>query len=271
MGTFTTLTKPAWQPNVLLIYLDDCKYDVFGPNGGPAFFQSPSINSIAEEGINFRWCFPALSLCQPGRASIISGLYPHHHGVYSNALLNNFPHTTIAEIMHDAGYYTGFVGKYGIQRFPVPGYDFYCHSSTDEYWNARYQDNEEDWTTINGHKTEVFTDRALQFLDSVPPGKKFMLLLAHKAPHVPYDSRTQDEGLFDNDTMPFPENYPAYVENAPSHYTDCNTAYRNSSKISETYRGYFELLNGAEWSIDTILNYLKSKNLLDSTLIIFTS
>jgi N-acetylglucosamine-6-sulfatase len=271
IDTFSTLKIPAWQPNVLLIYLDDARYDLFGATGGPSFFHSPAINSIAEEGANFRWCFPAFSLCQPSRASIISGLYPHHHGVFENASIDTFAHITISQIMHDAGYYTGFVGKYGIKKFPEPGYDFYCQANSDEYWDTKYQDNEKKLTTIPGHKTEILTDRALKFLDQVPTGKKFLLLLAHKAPHVPYDPRAQDLGVFDNDTMPFPANFAPYSKNVPSHYPDCDASYFTPDEIPATYKGYFELLNGAEWSVDTILNYLVSKGLLDSTLIIFTS
>src|SRR4030095_8461241 len=52
---------------------------------------------------------------------------------------------------------------------------------------------------------------------------------------------------------------------------DCDEQYANPNDVSKTYKNYFELINGAEWSIDTILQYLQSKNLLDSTLIIFTS
>lgn len=271
MGLFTTLSKPAWQPNILLIYLDDCRYDVFTPNGGPSFFQTPAISSIAEEGANFRWCFPALSLCSPSRASIVSGLYPHHHGVYSNALVDTFAHITLAQIMHENNYYTGFVGKYSFEKFPIPGYDYYCQSSTDEYWDTKYQYNSPNFTTIPGHKTDVLTWKALEFLNQVPDGKRFMLFLAHKAPHVPYDSRPQDEGLFDDDIMPFPLNYDKYKKNIPSHYYDCDEQYPTSGPISGNFKKYLELINGAEWSVDTILHYLDSKNLLDSTLIIFTS
>ncbi|MBA2406978.1 MAG: sulfatase-like hydrolase/transferase [Chitinophagales bacterium] len=259
------------KPNVLVIYLDDCRYDVFGANGGPQFFNSPAINSIANEGANFRWCFPALSLCGPSRASIVSGLYPHHHGVYNNAILETFPHTTLAEIMHDNGYFTGYIGKYGFQKFPVPGYDYYCQSSSDDYLDAGYQYNSPNFQVISGHKTEVLTDKTFEFLSQVPAGQKFFLFLAHKAPHVPYDPRPVDEGIFNDDTMPFPANFPGYTANAPSHYVDCNATYQTPDDVSENYRDYFELLQGAEWSVDTILNYLSTNNLLDSTLIIFTS
>src|SRR4030095_12661447 len=124
--------------------------------------------------------------------------------------------------------------------------------------------------TIPGHKTEILTYKTLEFLDQVPQGKKFMVTLAHKAPHVPFDPRTEDEGIFDNDTMPFPANFPPYTENVPSHYYECNQQYPDSEEVITNYKNIFELLNGAEWSIDTVLSYLESKNLLDSTLIIFT-
>src|SRR6266513_953625 len=68
------------KPNILVIMLDDARYDMFQPNGGPSFFNTPSINRIAEEGINFKFTGVTTSLCTPSRASIYTGLYPHHHG-----------------------------------------------------------------------------------------------------------------------------------------------------------------------------------------------
>ncbi|HUM48190.1 MAG TPA: sulfatase-like hydrolase/transferase, partial [Chitinophagales bacterium] len=126
------------RPNLLVILVDDGRYDNYTVTGGPAFFQTPNINSIAEEGANFEYCFPALSTCSPSRASIVTGTYPHHHGVFSNALVDTMLLPTVATILHDSGYYTGFVGKYGFDKWPITGYDYFLQSSSDPYWNVPY-------------------------------------------------------------------------------------------------------------------------------------
>ncbi|MFI5135623.1 MAG: sulfatase-like hydrolase/transferase [Chitinophagales bacterium] len=221
--------------------------------------------------MNFKYCFPALSLCEPSRASIVTGLYPHHHGVTSNALTaDTFLHITIAQILHDAGYYTGFIGKYGFEKFPVPGWDYYCQSSNDPYWNAGYQYNQKQFTVIAGHKTNVFTYKAFEFLESVPQGNKWCLFLAHKAPHVPLDPRAEDSTLFKNTNVILPPNRNMYTKNFPSTYW-CNELGEDSSELVDDYRSWYELIEGGEWSVDTILHYLDQHNITDSTLIIFTS
>src|ERR1043165_9337785 len=53
------------RPNIVVIYADDGRYDNYTVNGGPSFFQTPNIDRIANEGVNFKYCFPALSLCSP--------------------------------------------------------------------------------------------------------------------------------------------------------------------------------------------------------------
>lgn len=271
-STFTTLGPVATKPNILIILLDDCRYDVFQENGGPLWFSTPAISRIANEGANFKFTFPATSLCSPSRASIMSGLYPHHHGVFGgDTTLSTFSPTTLAEILHDNGYYTGFVGKYGYQKFPIPGYDYYCESSSDLYFNSTYDINGQFGVTIPGHKTEIFTYKALDFLSQVPPGKPFCLFLYHKAPHFPYDCRPADAHLFTNNQMPIPQNTVAYTENYPSYLYNCDVMNSTGTSLGNNIRAYYRMIAGAEWSVDTVLQYLDSHNLTDSTLIIFSS
>ena len=272
-GSFESKPPPG-GPNMLIIYLDDSRYDCFGATGGPPFLPTPAIDRIANEGVNFKYCFPALSLCEPSRCSIMTGKYPHHTGLYNNGYEPDFNQQTVAPILHDQGYYIGFVGKYGFKKFPNPGYDYYCESSSDPYVNAKYDYNGLNNYQINGHKTTVFTDKALEFLESVPEGNKWVLYVAHKAPHVPLDPRTEEEGMLDAVDIPVPDNYShPYSVNAPSYYNECNHE-KYSQTVDEwkdDYRKYYELIAGAEWSVDTILQYLDDHNLTDSTLILFTS
>ncbi len=102
---------PPAKPNVLVILLDDLRWDALG-YAGHAHVRTPQIDRIAHEGVNFRNAFSTTSLCSPSRASLLSGLYAHRHGVTDNftelpGALETFP-----RVLQRAGYATAYVGKW---------------------------------------------------------------------------------------------------------------------------------------------------------------
>jgi N-acetylglucosamine-6-sulfatase len=258
------------RPNVVVILADDGRYDTYNVNNGPTWFQTPNINKIATEGANFKYCFPALSLCSPSRASIVTGLYPHHHGVVNNEVSDSLTIPTIATILHDSGYYVGWIGKYGFNKFPQPGYDYFIESATAEYTNTYYNYNGET-VFLPDHKTNVFTEKALEFLDQVPPDKPFCMFLAHKAPHVPLEPRPEDAGLYTNEMMPFPENFYHYDIDFPSYLYDCHLFSDDSAELKSAWLSYLQLVAGIDWSVGEVADKLEAMGIMDSTLIIYTS
>ncbi|MBI3882449.1 MAG: sulfatase-like hydrolase/transferase, partial [Verrucomicrobia bacterium] len=73
----------AKRPNVLFILCDDIRWDALGYAGNP-HVKTPNIDRLAHEGVQFKNMFCTTSLCSPSRASILSGLYAHAHGVQNN-------------------------------------------------------------------------------------------------------------------------------------------------------------------------------------------
>jgi len=266
---FTTLST-AGHRNVLLIILDDARFDSYSASGGPSFFNDVNISRIANEGVNFTQSFAVLSWCAPSRASIITGLYPHIHGVTDNVTTNyTLSNVTVAQILQNNGYYTGLIGKYHISGKPQPGFDFWmeCHDS--DYFNAPFM-VDSTLKIISGHQTDIVSDTAISFFHKVPEGKPFFLWLGYRSPHGPPDPRPEDDGLFDNFEMPFPDNYTKYEKNFPEFIYDCHST-DDSAGIYEYYRGYFEMLQGTESRLGDVLSELENMGLMDSTLIIFMS
>src|SRR5262249_38335579 len=74
---------PATRPNILFILLDDLRWNAVGYAGHP-YVKTPQIDRIANEGVNFKNAFCTTSLCSPSRASLLTGLYAHKHGVTNN-------------------------------------------------------------------------------------------------------------------------------------------------------------------------------------------
>jgi N-acetylglucosamine-6-sulfatase len=272
--SFTTLIEvaPTIPPNILAIMVDDGRYDIYQPNGGPDWFSTPGISRIANEGVNFKVTIPATSQCAPSRATFYTGLYPHNHGckVNGNHMIDSLP--LIQQILRDNGYYTGFVGKYGQNLGDPTGFDWWAISINQNYTDAVYRINDND-TTILGHISDVYPELALQFLNSVPPGKPFALFYFHRAPHGPSVPRPEDAQLYLEDSIPFPddfyrytENYPSYYYASPWHEWPYDSLETDSMKLLE-----YQCTAGVENNVDTLLGYLESKNILDSTFVMYTS
>jgi len=266
------VTVPKSRPNFIVYLMDDARYDQFKPNGGPSWFNTPAIDQIANEGINFVYTFPTTSECAPSRVSFYSGLYASKHGAIDN-MTRHFPNIPlISQILQSAGYYTGFVGKYGQAQNTPEGFNWWATSNGDIYMNADYTINGVD-TVIQGHITDVYQNLAMTFLNTVPQGKKFLLFFNTRVPHEPTVPRDQDLSLYLNDTVPFPGNFYKYSVNYPSYfYSGHRHLWPDDSLGTVTAKlSDFQCLYGAEVNMEALLNWLTGRGILDSTFIVFTS
>src|SRR6187431_2794903 len=80
---WTSLVAAAERPNVVFILCDDLRADCISVHPRSPV-PTPHIERLAKEGLHFKNAFCTTSLCSPSRASIISGLYAHTHGVRDN-------------------------------------------------------------------------------------------------------------------------------------------------------------------------------------------
>ncbi|MCS6917186.1 MAG: sulfatase-like hydrolase/transferase [Chitinophagales bacterium] len=263
---------PPPKPNFIIYMLDDGRYDNYAPNGGPSWFQSPTINRIAQEGINFLYSFPTTSLCAPSRVSIYTGLYAHKHGTIDNNTRRFYGLYHIQQILKDNGYYTGFIGKFGQFQGDPEGFDWWATSSGNIFMNPQYEINNKD-TLITGHISDAYQDLSIRFLNSVPPGKKFLLMFFTRIPHLPTTPRPEDTNLYVGQQMPLPTNMSNYAYNFPSFFYNGggHKWNKNAQQTDSIKRRDFQCLNGAERNMAALFNWLETRGLLDSTLILFTS
>jgi N-acetylglucosamine-6-sulfatase len=272
LQTFTTLgSAEEAKPNILAIMVDDGRYDIYQPNGGPSWFQTPAINRIADEGVNFQLACPATSQCAPSRATFYTGLYPHNHGCVKNSDHMNDSLPLIQQILKDNGYYTGFVGKYGQNLGTPAGFDWWAISQSDYYEDVIYTINDLD-TFISGHISDIYPELALQFLNQVPEGKPFALFYFHRAPHGPTVPRPEDALLYTSEEIPFPTNFQKYTHDYPSFYYASVYKWPYDSLETDTAKLLeFQAIAGVEDNTDTLSDWLESKNMLDNTFLLYTS
>lgn len=99
------------RPNILFIHTDEQRVDSLGCYGNETV-STPAIDRLSETGVTFDEGHCTHPLCSPSRASLLTGRYPSANGVWRNGIpLDEAEETTIAQLLNDAGYETGLVGK----------------------------------------------------------------------------------------------------------------------------------------------------------------
>ncbi len=112
-------------PNVLLVLTDQERYDCSAPDGPPV--ETPTMDRLSREGMRFERAFTPISICSSARASLLTGLFPHGHGMLNNcheadAIQPNLPPglTTFSELLADASYELTYTGKWHVGRDQTP-------------------------------------------------------------------------------------------------------------------------------------------------------
>ncbi len=104
------------QPNFLFIITDQHRADHLGCYGNP-IVKTPNIDGLATDGTRFERFYVANPICMPNRASIMTGRMCSAHGARHNGIPLSRDHTTFVELLRDAGYKTGLIGKSHLQSF----------------------------------------------------------------------------------------------------------------------------------------------------------
>jgi N-acetylglucosamine-6-sulfatase len=172
-------------PNIVVVLVDDLRWDDIAIAGHP-FVKTPHIDRLAREGVRFRNAFATTPLCSPSRASFLTGLYPHGHGITDNTdrspashRLNTFPRQ-----LQRAGYETAFLGKWhmGNDDSPRPGFDYWVSMKGQGEAVDPYLNEAGAFKKVPGYITDLLTDRVVAFIER-PRTKPFLVYLAHKALH----------------------------------------------------------------------------------------
>jgi N-acetylglucosamine-6-sulfatase len=263
------------RPNFLIIVSDDQRYDTMQ-------YMPQTTSRVFEEGVTFERAYVTTAQCGPSRASILTGMYAHNHGMLSNE--DPLEETTLVEHLHNNGYHTGIVGKY-LNSYPtsendppLPEFDQWVNmiSGLDSalYYNPRLGVNGQ-WDEFEGYQTYVLQDFALEFLArAINRGQPFFLMFTPYAPHRPADPASGDEFLYPDLPKHNPPNFnepnltdkPVWMqENLPRLTTE---QIRNGDGFR---RKGIQSLNALDQSIASLIEYLDEQGELDNTVIFYLS
>ena len=108
------------RKNVLLLLSDQQRLDTISAYGKDCICRTPNIDRLAQEGMKFNNAFCTSAICAPSRASVMTGLYSHKHGVVDNYTDIKEGTPLLGQCMADAGYYCGYVGKWHVSPNRTP-------------------------------------------------------------------------------------------------------------------------------------------------------
>ncbi len=246
------------RPNILLMIADDMGYSDLSCYGGPS--STPHLNRLADSGIRFTNFYAAAPNCSPSRTGLMTGRSPAVVGMYNYRPPNHPMHlrdeeVTIAEVLGDQNYSTAHIGKWHLGCLPQDStlnhpqphdQGFQYSFGTENNAQPSHLDpvnfvrNGEELPEQKGYSCQILASEAINWFDahkdSVQP---FFMYVAFHEPHAKVASPPELVQKYSEYPMKDAE-YLANIENLDS-------------------------------AAGRIINYMKEHQLMDNTLIIFSS
>ncbi|HEY1380969.1 MAG TPA: arylsulfatase [Gemmataceae bacterium] len=204
------------KPNIVFILADDLGYGDLGCYGQERI-RTPRIDRMASEGMRFTQCYAGSTVCAPSRCALMTGLHTGHCTIRGNAAVPLRPEDrTAAELLKEAGYATGLIGKWGLGENATTGapnkhgFDYFYGFLNQTHAHNYYPD----YLWRNGEKApipanvqsavkgvaekraeyapDLFLKEGLEFIEK-HKGGPFFLYFASTVPHA-NNERTKAQG-----------------------------------------------------------------------------
>lgn len=286
-------------PNVLMIVTDDQRYDELA--------SMPNVrNLIAGQGVTFRRTYVTYPLCCPSRSSLLTGLYAHNHDVRGNSppyggwerFQDLHESNALPFEMQEAGYETGFSGKYMngyLSKRPEPpavpaGWDFWAAKTSmgnylDFYYNYDLASSSAPSQTPTydhygfapaDYMTDVVGEKASSFLQgrSADASSPFFLAFWPGGPHFPFEPAPRHWGEWESEPLrKIPGTNEKDLSDKPNWLRkSVGTIPRRSlQRIDSERRRRLEQLVSVDEAIGALIDQLDQQGTLNDTYIFFTS
>lgn len=272
------LSHEEKPPNFVFLLGDDHRADVMGCAGN-AIVHTPQMDRLAAEGALFENHFCTTPICCASRASIMTGQYAATTGIYDfvTDLTPQQVQTTYWARMKQAGYHTGFIGKFGVGDHPP-------HEAFDYWEGFAGQGSYFPKGPTGPHLTDITTDQAVEFLTTAPREKPFCLSISYKAPHVQDEDPRQylpspsTLALYEGVTIPPPSGAgPRDIGRFPLAMQHSENRRRWGIRFSTpdlyqaSMKGYYRLISGTDGSIGSIRETLAKLGLAGNTIIVYSA
>jgi arylsulfatase A-like enzyme len=256
------------SPNLLFVFADQWRAQATGFAGNPAV-RTPHLDRFAAESVVFTNAVSGCPVCSPWRASLMTGQYPHRHGMVVNdqclAELADGPF--LAEAFNAAGYHTAYVGKWhvdghGRKQFVPPerrlGFQSWagCECTHRYHASLYYRDDDPTPRQWSGYDARAQTAEVGRFLADRPDDRPFAMFLSWGPPHAPYPTAPPEfQAMVRPQEVPLRPNVP-----------------EASAEIArKELAGYYAHCSALDACFGQLLADLDRAGLSDDTIVVFTS
>ncbi len=241
------------KPNIVFILVDDMGYGDFSRfNGGLS--KTPRLDALIDESVCLTQAYTASPVCNPSRAALMTGRYPHRTGSIDTLEWRGLERLslrerTLADVLKQAGYATGLVGKWHLGSYDPRyhpnrrGFDeAVCfRGGMHDYFNWRIEYNSQVRRSDGRYLTDLWADEAVSFIKRHSQ-EPFFLHVTFNAPHTPLEA-------------PYEEIQP----------------FLESGKFNTGVSILYGMLHRLDKAVERILECLDINGLAEDTLVVFSS
>ena len=283
-------------PNIVFIMTDDQRYDALS-SAGNTILRTPSIDRIATEGMRFTEAFVTNALCGPSRASVLTGLYSHAHGVITNGggpQYYNQPglrpeQTTFVDLLRGAGYYTALIGKWHLRSEPR-GFDRWVVFPGQGVYEDPEMIANGTRLKLRGHADDIVGDQGLLFLRDRPRDQPFCLLYQFKSPHRAWVPAARFARTNEDVEIPLPRTFEDKLAGRPDALRRAEMAIadmpdfrdrgvdpalppdeRKRLNLQHLVKNYYRVLLSVDENVGRLLEALDRGGLAENTIVVYTS
>jgi len=256
------------RPNVIVFFTDQQRWDTMGAHGNPLDL-TPNLDRVAGRSTFLRNAFTCQPVCGPARSCMQTGRYATQTTCFRNGVTLPGSETTLAHCFRDAGYATGYIGKWHLASpehvGPVPeelrgGYESWLGANALEFCSDAYDcvlyDEANEPVHLPGYRVDAMTDAAIRFA-AAERDRPFFLFFSLLEPHH----------------QNFADDYPA-PDGLQGRYHDGWTppdlkALGGSSAAH--LAGYYGMVKRIDEAYGRLMDALKSRGMLENTIVLFTS
>lgn len=270
--------RAADRPNVVFLLADDWRWDTLGCAGNPVV-KTPHLDALAADGVRFTRCRVTTSICCVSRASLLTGQHMARHGIdrFGLPLPPEAWAKTYPAVLKADGYFTGFVGKFGVGKPPADGFDFQ-RVYEGVHWLP-------DGKADKLHVTEKNARDALAFLAARPKDKPFCLSVSFFAPHAEDKAAEQylpqpwSAKLYEGMMIPVPKTAteahrlalpPFLGDDQNEGRVRWKKRFDTPAKFQTYMTNYYRLCTEVDAAVGRVVAELKARGVYENTLIVFT-
>ncbi len=290
------------RPNILLVFTDQQRFDTIEALGNPVI-KTPVLNKLVENGITFTRAYTPCPVCAPARYSMHTGQMPHRTDLFENGRMPE-GRKSFMEVLKENGYQTFGAGKmhfsFETGKSTMWGFDqrAVCDENERLEKNEFYQnckdngyDHVYDYKGVRGemyyipqvsqlperlHHSAWTADSTIKFLKGREEDKPFFAMTSFEKPHPPFEPPVPWNKLYRGPNMPLPKR-PEKPEAMQTLWNQFQNRYKyrdqgmDDNLIRQMKAYYYAEISFVDYNLGRLLKYMEEDNILDNTLIIYTS